>query len=244
MNHILKSLILLLFISAPLTAQERCAVNGKVVSNFDDLEGIYVINRNTETTVFTKRGGYFTINAAVNDTLVFSAVQFTAKNVAVKEADLGSDLMLVPLQPLQHELNEVIITDYSYINAVSLGLVSKDQKQYTPAERKLATASSFKMNPLGLDPIMNAFSGRTAMLQKAAETEKKESFIEKIYYLYSEDDIVAKLKIPLEYVSGFVFYAVENKYLVKAIESKDSNMARFMMTGLAEKYLSMLNNDK
>lgn len=245
MKLLQKCFIIILTLTAWITqAQERCTLNGKVTSDFDDLEGIYVINRNTETTVNTKRGGYFRIEAAVNDTLVVSALQFVAKEVVVTAADFGDDLLLVPLQIRHRELSEVIITDYSYINSVSLGLVKEDQKKYTPAERKLATASSFKQNPLGLDPIMNAFSGRTAMLRKAQETEAKETLIDKIYYLYTEEDIVAKLKIPLEYVRGFVFYVVENKYLTKAINEKNTDMARFMMSGLAEKYLSLLEHDK
>jgi hypothetical protein len=240
-----KSLLLLLLIVTPfVTAQDRCVVNGKVTSTFDDLEGIYVINRTTEKTTFTKRGGYFSVPVAVNDTLVISSIQFVAKEVVVQEADFGGDLLMVPLQPLHRELSEVIITDYSYINSESLGLVPAGQKKYTPAERKLATASKFRMNPLGVDPIINAFSGRTAMLRKAADTEKKETLIDKIYYLYTEDDIIAKLKIPVEYVKGFLFYVVENKYFAKAMDEKNHEMARFMITGLAEKYLSLLENDK
>ncbi len=238
------ALLALFIFTAPVScAQDRCPVNGKVSSNFDELEGIYVINRSTEATVFTKRGGYFSIPATVNDTLLFSSIQFTAKEVVVKQEHFGSDLLIVPIEPMHRQLTEVIINDYSHINSVRLGLVPANQKKYTPAERRLATASQFKMNPLGLDPIFNAFSGRTAMLRKAAETEKKETLIDKIYYLYSEDDIVAKLKIPVEYVRGFLFYVVENKYLTKAIDEKNHEMARFMMSGLATKYLSLLNND-
>lgn len=245
MNAFAKSLLVLITIlSQCATAQDRCAVNGKVTSTFDDLEGIHVINRNTEKTTFTKRGGYFSIPAAVNDTLVVSSIQFVAKEVVVVDANFGPDLLLVPLQPMHRELSEVIINDYSHINAVSLGLVPAGQKQYTPAERKLATASKFRMNPLGIDPILNAFSGRTAMLQKAADTEKKETLIDKLSYLYTEDDIIAKLKIPVEYVRGFMFYVVENKYFAKAINEKNHEMAKFMITGLAEKYLSLLEDDK
>jgi hypothetical protein len=245
MNAFVKSfLVVILTLSQLATAQERCAVNGKVTSNFDDMEGIYVINRTTEKTSFTKRGGYFSIPAAVNDTLVISSIQFVAKEVVVQPAHFGPDLLLVPLQPLHRELSEVIITDYSYIISESLGLVPAGQKKYTPAERKLATASQFKMNPLGIDPIINAFSGRTAMLRKAADTEKKETLIDKLSYLYTEDDIIAKLKIPVEYVRGFMFYVVENKYFAKAINEKNHEMAKFMITGLAEKYLSLLENDK
>jgi len=232
---------LLIFISAGLSAQERMPLHGKVTSDFDSLEGIYVINKCAETSVTTTRGGYFTINAKANDTLIFSALQFEARDVPVQEADFCDNLMFVPLATRNHELDELVIIDYSHINAVSLGLVPGNQKQYTPAERKLATASSFKMNPLGIDPIINMFSGRTAMLQKAAEIEKKEDLMQKINYIYTEEDLVKQFKIPLDYVQGFVFYIVENKYFANAIKSKNENMARFLLAGLAEKYIALLN---
>ncbi len=244
MNMLFKSFIaFFLSFTAVAVAQDRCTLNGKVVSDFDSLDGIYVINKTTEKSVTTGRGGYFTIYAGANDTLIFSAVQFTAKNVVLKAEDLNG-LLLVPLAPLQHELSELIIVDYSHINSESLGLVPVGQKKYTPAERKLATASTFRMNPLGLDPLINAFSGRTAILKQAAETEKKETLMQKIAYLYSEEDIISKLKIPLDYVQGFIFYVVENKYFAKAVAEKNTEMARFLMAGMADKYRTQLINDK
>ena len=244
MNTLVKSCIALFFISTAIGfAQERRPLNGKVVSDFDGLEGIYVINRTSKMETTTTRGGYFTINAAVNDTLIFSAIQFKALDVPLTPELVAKELLFVPLEPLARELSELIITDYSYINSVSLGLVPAGQTQYTPAERRLNTASNWRMNPLGLDPIINAFSGRTKMLMDAADVEKKYDLMEKIAYIYTEEDIVSKLKIPLDYVQGFIYYAVENKYFAKAIAEKNHEMARFMITGLAGKYLLLLKDD-
>lgn len=244
--NLLKNSVLFAFVlfSAASVAQERQPLKGKVVSDFDDLEGIYVINRATETTVATTRGGYFTINAQPNDTLVFSALQFEAKDVVVTEKNFGIDLLFVPLKVHTRDLEEVVINDYQHLNAESLGLVPKGQTRYTPAERKLATASKYKMNPLGLDPLINMFSGRTAMLQKAKETENKEVLIEKMRYLYSDEDIVSLFKIPQEYVSGFLFFIVENKYFVKAMKEESEERIKFMLNGLAVKYLELTNDEK
>jgi len=238
-------LLLLTLASVTLYAQERKPISGKVVSDFDDLEGIYVINKNADKSVLTSRGGYFNIPATVNDTLVFSSLQFEAKTVVVCEENTNADLLFVPLEVLHRELNELVIVDYSHIiNTETLGLVPKGQKQYTPAEKKLATASKFKMNPLGLDPIINMFSGRTAMLRDAADIEKKEDLMEKINYIYTAEDIVAKLKIPADYVRGFVFYVVENKYFSNAMNARNENMAKFLLAGLATKYLALINENE
>jgi hypothetical protein len=227
--------------SSALFAQQRSPLSGKVTSDFDTLEGIYVINKSTETSVSTTRGGYFTISARVGDTLIFSALQFEARDIVVHENDFCNDLLFVPLATRNHELDELVIIDYSHINAESLGLVPRGQKQYTPAERNAATASSFKMNPMGLDPLINMFSGRSAMLKKAAEIEKMEDLMQKINYIYTEDELVRKFKIPLDYVKGFVFYIVENKHFANAIRSKNENMAKFLLAGLADKYIALLN---
>jgi hypothetical protein len=227
--------------SSALFAQQRSPLSGKVTSDFDTLEGIYVINKSTETSVSTTRGGYFTISARVGDTLIFSALQFEARDIVVRENDFCNDLLFVPLATRNHELDELVIIDYSHINAESLGLVPRGQKQYTPAERKVATASSFKMNPMGLDPLINMFSGRSAMLKKAAEIEKMEDLMQEINYIYTEDELVRKFKIPLDYVKGFVFYIVENKHFANAIRSKNENMAKFLLAGLADKYIALLN---
>ncbi|MXN91246.1 hypothetical protein GR160_08390 [Flavobacterium sp. Sd200] len=233
-------ILFIALVSVSLFAQERKPLNGKVTSDFDTLEGIYVINKSSEKSVTTTRGGYFTINAAVNDTLIFSALQFEAKDVVVKEADFLNNLFFVQLDVLNHELNELVIIDYSHINSESLGLVPANQERFSPQERRLATASGSRMNPLGLDPLINAFSGRTGILMNAADTEKKENLMEKINYIYTEDELVNKFKIPLDYVQGFIFYIVENKYFANAIKDKNENMARFLLAGLAEKYIALL----
>lgn len=237
-------LLLLLALTTTLFAQGRKPLNGKVISDFDALEGIYIINKSTEHAVTTTQGGYFTIEAQPCDTLVVSAVQFAVKSVALTEEHFNVSLLIVPLEIQSRELSELIIVDYGHINAESLGLVPAGQTQYTPAEKKLATASKFRMNPMGLDPIINMFSGRTAMLQKAADIEKKEDLMEKIHYIYTEEDIIAQLKIPADYLRGFVYYVVENKYFANAINAKNDNMAKFLMAGLATKYLGLINENE
>lgn len=223
--------------------EERKNLNGKVKSTFDGLEGIYVINETANVTVTTSRGGYFTISAKAKDTILFSSVQFVSKKVVIEEKDTESDLMIVELQTLVTELEEVVIENYNNISAESLGIVPKGQKQYTPAEKKLLTASSMKMNPMGLDPVINAITGRTKMLKKALETERKEDLMAKINYVYTEDEIINEFKIPQEYVNGFIYYAAEDKEFARAIKEKNDGMAKFYLSGLALKYLEIISEE-
>ncbi|MES2484895.1 MAG: hypothetical protein V4581_02960 [Bacteroidota bacterium] len=236
--------LLLCLTATTLFAQGRTPLNGKVIADAEDLSGIYVINKTSDATVKTTRGGYFTIDAQLNDTLVFSAEKLGTKPVLVTEESFSPDLFFVALDGSSYLIPELLIIDYSYINEESLGLVPAGQKQYTPAERRVATASSWRMNPMGLDPIINLFSGRTAMLRNAAEIAKKEDLMQKIGYLYTEEDIVSKLKVPVDYVKGFVYYAVENKHFVKAMDDKNQEMAKFLLSALAQKYIKLLTEDE
>lgn len=236
--------IALCLTAATLFAQERTPLNGKVIADTQNLEAIYVINKSAQTSTATQRGGYFTIEARPADTLVLSSSVFNAKTLVLNEENFGADLFFVSMEAMDIMIEEVVIPDYSYINSESLGLVPAGQKCYTPAERRVATASSWRMNPLGLDPLINAFSGRTAMLKNAAENDKKSALIGKIGYLYTDEAITTQLKVPAEYVRGFLYYAVENKHFVKAMDANDLNMAKFLLSSLAVKYNKLLTEDE
>jgi hypothetical protein len=115
------------------------------------------------------------------------------------------------MEPL-NQLNEVVIRRYNNINAVSLGIIPSNQKSYTAAERKYATASSGRLNPMGLDPVLNFISGRTAML-------KKELMVEKKIYLSMLDNMFDEN------------HFVKNKYTLQ-LTLKDLNITQSKMKSL------------
>jgi hypothetical protein len=144
------------------------SLKGKIVSNAIDLEGIYIVNLKTDESTTTINGGYFDIQANVGDTLMFSAIQFKGKKVVVTEKDFNDKLFFVKLETMINQLEEVKIIRYNNINAVALGIIPAGQKHYTPAERKLYTATTGG-GILPIDPILNWISGRTNMLKKEIE---------------------------------------------------------------------------
>jgi hypothetical protein len=241
---------LLLFLNAAL-GQTNAVIkklNGKVTSTFSDLEGIYLINNRSKENTLTEYGGYFSIEAAVGDTLVFSSVQFKAAKVVLTEADFNKELFFVKLYPIVRFLDEVRINEYKNINAVSLGIISPFTKHYTPAERKLYTATGGGTNQFGLntivstDALINAISGRTAMLKKEVVVEKKELLIHKIENWFETKYFIQKLNIPEEYVKGFIYYLVEDTKFTQAMKSKNKTMATFIMNELAVKYNQLLKD--
>ena len=47
------------------------------------------------------------------------------------------------------------------------------------------------------------------------------------------------LKIPEDYVDGFLFYVIENERFVKAMKDKNKTMATFILSELAVEYLKV-----
>ncbi|WP_396176678.1 hypothetical protein, partial [Flavobacterium sp.] len=171
----------------------------------------------------------------VGDTIQFSSIQIETKKVIIQESDLAKSLFVSSLEPKVIPLDEVEIKEYKNINAVSLGILDKPAKKYTVAERRLYAASS---SPL--DGLLNAISGRTDLLKKELEVEKKEMLLKKIEYQFDPEYFTNNLKIPQEYVKGFWYYAIEEPRLVNEINSKNKSMAKFIFAELATKYLELL----
>lgn len=235
-----------MILSCTLFAQ-RIELRGKVRAYSDDLEGIYIINLNTNLSTTTERGGYFTIHAQENDTLQFSAVHLKSKKTVLTFSNLKSPLFFADMELANYNLKEVEIKQYKNINAVDLGILSKPAKAYTPAERRLYTATGAGSNTYGLntsvsfDAILNSITGRTAMLQKEVEVEKKEHTIKRLNEWFEDNFYTDKFKIPVEYVKDFQYYLAENTKFVTAVKNKNKTLAIFIIGELSSEYLKIIN---
>jgi hypothetical protein len=247
-------LLFLIFFPSVVLSQNDTIVNGKIVSESSLLEGIHVINLSKRNGAITDARGYFQIKAKVSDTLQFSAVNLKATRYVLKQSDfssdLSNDLLLIKMESLITELEEVAIINYKNINAVALGIVPANQRTYTPAERKLKAASEFKPEStfhlggitgvsLSFDAILNAISGRTTMLKKELVAERKELLQAKTSDYFERKYFIETLKIPDEYIDGFLFYIVENEKFVNAMKDKNKTMATFVLSELAVEYLNL-----
>lgn len=249
-------LLVVLGQSVKSQTKERTVINGKISSVNSDLEGVYVINAETEAITSTDASGGFSISAAPGDVLVFSSIQFKETRVLLKAEDFSNLAFTVKLSMLMNQLQEVIVKRYDHINAESLGIVPYGQKAYTQAERKLRTATD--LNPKGssstegrleaggsisADPLFNFMSGRTAMLKKELAVEKKEAFMKLLEKMFTLEHFVDRLKIPLEYVKGFEYYAVENDKFTIILNSKNKTSTEFLLAELATKYKEMIASE-
>ena len=239
-------IVLVMIFFTPLlwaqTAIEKM-IHGRIMADSAVVKGVHVVNLVNEKATVTNEKGDFFILAKAEDLLVFSSVNLEYYRRIIDDEDLKPEILTIKMTAKITELEEVIVNKHPEINAVSLGISPKGIKQYTPAERKLATASSAKLNPQGLDPLINAISGRTKMLKKELEVEKKERLLAYIGALFDDEYYGETLKIPANYIKGFQYYCVEEEEFAKSLRSKNKAMIKLLIVPLAEKYNKIIADE-
>lgn len=230
--------LMLLFCVAAM-GQERTIMQGKITAGEYIVPGVFVINKATGAEVKSDATGCFRINARVGDQLAIYGDKIEVREFSVNEFSFKEVPYIMEVKPKGTELREVVIDK---VTPESLGLVPANQKQYTVAERRLrAAGGSLEIGigngiTIGLDGIINMISGRIKMLRKAYETEKKEFAIEKVNGIYLDEQIEAELKVPKEYVRGFLFYVVEDEVFIAALNAGNKELARLNLIRLSESY--------
>jgi len=211
---------------------------GKIITDTIAVEGVNILNARTGLTTTSDQKGLFHLPAKIGDALVLSAVNLETRRKIIKDEDLNSNLIILKMASKVTELNEVNVNENSQINAVNLGIIPAGQKKYTHAESKLYTAQSGM-----LDPLLNTISGRTTMLKKEVQVERKEKLLLKLDGLYEDSFYVETLKIPQIYIKGFQYYIVEDPDFVRALEAKNKTLMLFYIKKLALNYSEIISNE-
>ncbi|RAR47812.1 hypothetical protein [Flavobacterium lacus] len=202
-------------------------------------EGIHVTNLVSEKATITNQNGEFWLEVKEDDLLVFSAVHLNYWRKSISSTDIKNEKIEILMSAKVSELDEVVVTEYTKINAQDLGIINYKPVSYTPAERRLRTATTGL-----LDPLLNWMSGRTKQLKKDIGIEKKEFMLLWLDDNFEESVFTDTFKMPKEYVNGFKFYVVEDVDLAQAIQVKNKSRVTFLLGELAQDFLNFLNNEK
>lgn len=212
---------------------------GRVMEESTPIEGVNIINNTTQVATISDSDGNFSITVREGEVLVFSAVNLDPLKRRITVEDLNSNLLTIKMTAKEVELKEVIVNENANITAENLGIIPHGQKKYTPAERKVYTANS-----TSVDKLLNAMSGRTSMLKKEVKVEKKEALFRKLEYVFDENYYTERLKIPVDYIKGFQLFCIEDAEFAVSLDTKNKTMSMFLITDLARKYLTILENEK
>lgn len=238
--------MLFFFYSFFIHAQDMAekVINGTIICDSNSVEGVHVLNLVNEKSTVTDRNGHFSIVAKQGDLLVFSAVHLNYWRKSIKEDDFKTGFLEVIMTPKEVKLNEVVLTEYTKINAQELGIINYKPKAYTPAERKLRPTKITQMDLIGLmafrlplDPLLYWATGRTKMLKNDLKIEKKELLLRKLNDWNDNEFYANQLKIPKEFVDGFKYYIIYDDELMSYLQSNNKIQGNFRISKLATDFL-------
>ncbi|OYU80477.1 MAG: hypothetical protein CFE23_09515 [Flavobacterium sp. BFFFF1] len=229
-------LLLFLLVSSCVFSQQEKLLSGTVVVKDGNPKGIHVLNIVNEKEATTDATGNFSILGKTDDVLVISSPSVEMRRKEIEKTDYESGKVTIETLASVTELDEVEIVKF---DAVSLGILSKPAKEYTPAERRVYSANS-----TAVDALLNLISGRTKQLKANVKVEQKEFLLEKLDGLFEEAYYEQNLGISKERIKGFHYYLVENPKFANALNAKDKTLATFLMVELAREYNGLANDKK
>jgi len=230
-------------------------IEGRVYSESGDVAATHVLNITSDRASITDLNGFFSIIAKLNDTLVFSAIQFKRKTMVVTPNVLESKMLYVPLEDALTELDEVIVMPYNLtgdmtldldrmqiepvITASTLGLPNAYVKLPTKAERELyaATANPF----MSFDPLINAITGRTKMLKERMARNKKYNRTQRVRAFYADSLYRTEFKIPEDNIADFMYFCEVDPDFQTIVNTHDQFKIWEFMRGKSMTYRA--NND-
>lgn len=225
-------LLFLICSSFNMAAQNSIKIRGLVKVENASAEGIHVLNLVSEKATVTDAKGGFFLEVKEDDLVVFSAVHLNYWRKSITAKEIQSGYVEVEMTAKENQLDEVVVSENVTMTAQSLGIITYKPKVYTPAERRIRTATSGV-----LDPLINWISGRTKDLKKQLEIEKRERYIMRLESYFDDAFFMDSLKIPEVYVGGFKYYVVEDGDLAQALTAKNKDRTHFLLGELAQEFL-------
>jgi len=229
--------------AASLQAQDTSSkeIAGRVSSADGDVAATHVLNISLQKAAITDIDGFFTITAGLNDTLVFSAVQFQRKELVMTKELLASKSLYINLEPSLNALDEVVVMPFNLsgelgrdmnrieidppLTAASLGLPNAFVKKMSQAERKAFSARSG--GPLLT--ALNALTGETKRLRLISDREAKYSRTEFIRKAYHDSLYVKQLKIPADKINDFMYFCEVDSSFAALDEKDNLSIWEFML---------------
>ncbi|MUP46758.1 hypothetical protein E0K83_13525 [Gramella sp. BOM4] len=245
----LKRIGLFLFIAVytfnnfEVLAQEPQLLKGLILSDSIAPANIHIVNLSMEEGATSDESGNFNLRGRLNDSILFSSVEFENRIIILKQEHLDSEKLEVFLYPARNELDEVQISDLKLSGVLSQDsdkIKIFDRAKYgipyprelpSQTERRLYTASAgvesrwayigVLLGGVPLDAVINDINGRTKYLRNLLELEKMQEKVQKGILMLGQDFFITDLGLPKREIENFVNYCSEDPVYSELIESED-----------------------
>lgn len=262
----IKSFVILIgFFGFEKIHAQTVEISGKVESK-NDVENIHVINKTSQSFAITNATGNFNITGKLNDTIVFSSVQYKPKELVVSKEIMAVKAIFIMLQEQINELDEVLVGNVLTgdlmsdikntegnppINFYDVGIPGYTGKPATQSERRLAEAGEFKpkmlLGLLGgglpLNPILNGLSGRTKMLKNRVELELREQLMQSIKARLSKD-FFASNPLDDDLKMDFFYFCADDENFIKHCKNQTDFKILIFLRMKYRQYLENINLTK
>lgn len=224
-------MILILAVSVNLYAQEEVLVAGLIQSDSVQLEDIHVLNLSTLQGTITNRYGEFRITVSVNDTLIFSGIQFHTLGLIVDKNTIKERILKIELRPKIEELSEIELKGHDldglfYIDTQrlrdSLPLVADEAVDFSNQGYNDPTSSNYVVPSANLVNLVSMIGKkkRKENKQEASLIQKKRQAPSNMRKELGDDVFVNQMDIPKIHIEPFIRYCQKKNIIDLYVEGR------------------------
>ncbi len=215
--------VFFLFFVSVISAQ-RYTIKGKI-TNTNDVEGIHVLNITSRINTVTNTTGAFEIEAAINDTLMFSSIKFRIEELIVTKKIVAEEYFEITLVEMINQLDEVFIG-----NSLT-GNITNDLKNIkveetfnfddvgipgfkgVPKEKIIPLAAAAIPISVNIEALYKHISGYYKKLKMKRKWTSENHTIARIINFYGFDFFKDAYQIPNNKLYDFLLFCMETTEL-------------------------------
>lgn len=234
-----RQFLFLFLISCTTAWSQENIINAEVLNpTKKPIENAHILNLSKNTATTSNALGKFSLTVSINDSIVISALGYKKRTLIINPTLINQKNLSFELTEQVEELEEVELIHYNKINAKDLGIISKDQKQYTPAEKNL-----FMQRSGLVEGIINRLNGNVKRAKELVELEKEMFALDEFKTLYNSEYITSKLNIPELYVDAFYWFCMEDDPFKAAAKGNNQSQIEFLLMEKAVSFLETIPSD-
>ncbi len=247
-------LFLVVVFSSHLALSQQITLSGKVLNKADN-SGIHVLNRTTNYSTITNQNGAFVIDVSLQDTLYFSSLRYSLKEVIVDSDIYNSKVLNVELLDRVNELDEVVVgnqlsgdllndlkgidvkKDLNFYDVGIPGFRGVREEKIAPVVPGLGTFTS-----VDVEAIYKHLSGYYKKLRIKRKWEAQNIAATQLIAYYTADFYVEAFNIPKNRLYDFMLYCMETTQIQSNFLNKNYAGVLNNLEESAVVYLKRLQN--
>ena len=223
--------LVMLFGFLRLSAQEPVLIDGFVQSDSMQLQDIHILNLSTRQGTISNLNGKFRITVSVNDTLIFSGIQFHTLGLIVDEKIVEERLLKIELKPKIEELTEIELKGHDldglfYIDTKrmrdSLPLVTDEAVDFSNQGYDDPTSSNYVVPSANLINLVSMIGKkkRNENKKEANLKDRKRQAPANMRKELGDDVFVQQMGIPKIHIEPFIRYCQKKDIIDLYVEGR------------------------